>query len=215
MFFRTLMVPLLSIYTTIFTSYLHILFATLGTVFEHAYGFTSGQSGLAYLGMNFGFIVGLSSIGYYSDWYLLRMEKRNNTRKAEYRLPPVILGSIMIPAGYIWYGWPITYHIHWVIPLFGSGLVAIGATYTYVPVQMYLVDVFTIYAASATGAVSIFRSALTAVIPLAANPLYDKLGYGWGNTLLAFIAFVSVPLPVFLFRNGEKVRANPRFQPRL
>ena len=215
MFFRSPMVPLLGVYTTVFTSYLNILFATLGTVFEQVYGFTSGQSGLAYLGMALGFIIGLLSIGYYSDWYVLRMERKHGARKPAYRLPPLILGSLMLPAGFIWYGWPIEYHVHWLTSIFGSGLIAVGAMYSYMPVQMYLVDVFTIYAASAVGAVTIFRSALTTVIPLAANPLYDRLGYGWGNTLLAFIAFMFVPFAILLFRYEERIRTNPRFRPRL
>ena len=78
---------------------------------------------------------------------------------------------------------------------------------------MYIVDTYTIHAASATGACTIIRSVCSALIPLGANPLYDKLGYGWGNSLLAFIALGFVPVAIVLLKYGEQIRTNPRFQP--
>ena len=86
------------------------------------------------------------------------------------------------------------------MPIFGSAFIAIGILYTYLPVQMYLVDTYTLFAASANGACSIIRSLCAALIPLAANPLYDRMGYGWGNSLLALIALRFVPIAVLLMK---------------
>lgn len=61
---------------------------------------------------------------------------------------------------------------------------------------MYLVDAFTIYAASALASNAVLRSILGAVLPLAAPSMYDRLGLGWGNSLLGFIALVMVPAPL-------------------
>jgi hypothetical protein len=37
--------------------------------------------------------------------------------------------------------------------------------------------------------------------PLFGQQMYDKLGYGWGNSLLGFLALViGVPFPIFIFR---------------
>ena len=77
---------------------------------------------------------------------------------------------------------------------------------------MYLVDAYTVFAASATGASTIIRSFCAALIPLGANPLYEKLGYGWGNSLLAFIALGGIPVAVLLMKYGERIRTHPRFQ---
>ena len=65
----------------------------------------------------------------------------------------------------------------WLAPVVGSGLVAFAAMYSYIPVQIYVVDVYTLHAASATGAISIVRSAIAAIVPLGADPLYQRLGY--------------------------------------
>jgi hypothetical protein len=36
--------------------------------------------------------------------------------------------------------------------------------------------------------------------------MYDKLGMGWGNSLLGFLALALVPIPFFIKRYGEKLR---------
>lgn len=42
--------------------------------------------------------------------------------------------------------------------------------------------------------------------------MYNKLGLGWGNSLLAFIALGLVPVPFVFIRYGERIRKSPRFQ---
>lgn len=34
--------------------------------------------------------------------------------------------------------------------------------------------------------------------------MYEKLGLGWGNTLLAFMAFAMMPLPWVIMKAGQK-----------
>ena len=42
--------------------------------------------------------------------------------------------------------------------------------------------------------------------------MYDKLGYGWGNSLLAFVAILlGVPGPLLLWKYGEILRAKSPF----
>lgn len=73
-------------------------------------------------------------------------------------------------------------------------------------VNMYLIDTFTIYAASALAAIIVIRSIGGAVLPLAALPMYNTLGYGWGNSILGFIAAVMIPMPFLIIRYGERLR---------
>ena len=72
--------------------------------------------------------------------------------------------------------------------------------------QMYLVDAFTIYAASALAANTVVRSIAGAVLPLAGLRMYDALGMGWGNSLLGFIALAIAPLPFLILKWGEHLR---------
>ena len=79
-------------------------------------------------------------------------------------------------------------------------------------VQTYFVDVFTIYAASAIAANTVLRSLMGAFLPLAGPSMYRALGLGWGNSLLAFIGVAMIPITVFFYKYGERIRTHPRFQ---
>jgi hypothetical protein len=72
--------------------------------------------------------------------------------------------------------------------------------------QTYLVDAFVLYAASSIAANTVLRSLLGGLLPLAGLSLYDKLGYGWGNSLLGFISLAMVPIPALFSIYGEKIR---------
>ena len=76
------------------------------------------------------------------------------------------------------------------------------------PIQLYLVDTFT-YAASALAAASVFRSMLGFAFPLFGQQMFNALGLGGGNSLLAGLAIVlGIPFPVWLWFYGERMRAN-------
>jgi hypothetical protein len=47
------------------------------------------------------------------------------------------------------------------------------------PTQVYMVDAFSDYAASALAATGVMRSIMGGTLPLAGLPLYSALGYGW------------------------------------
>jgi len=79
-------------------------------------------------------------------------------------------------------------------------------------VSTYLVDAYTVYSASAIAANTVFRSLAGAVLPLAGGRMYETLGLGWGNSLLAFIALGLSPVPFLFYRYGERIRTSKRFR---
>lgn len=79
-------------------------------------------------------------------------------------------------------------------------------------VSAYLVDAYTLHSASAMAANTVLRSIFGAVLPLAGVRMYDTLGLGWGNSLLAFIAVALAPVPVLFFKYGERIRTSKRFK---
>lgn len=82
-------------------------------------------------------------------------------------------------------------------------------------ISIYLVDAFTLHAASAMAANTVLRSTFGALLPLAGPKMYATLGLGWGNSLLAFIALALCPMPWFFLKYGERIRTHPRFQIKL
>jgi hypothetical protein len=80
------------------------------------------------------------------------------------------------------------------------------------PVSTYLIDAFNLHAASALAANAVLRSLVGALFPLAGPKMYDSLGLGWGSSLLAFIALALCPIPILLYKYGERIRKSPLFQ---
>ena len=71
---------------------------------------------------------------------------------------------------------------------------------------MYLVQTYGMYSASAIAASKVFQSLAGAILPLAGPPMFDRLGLGWGNSVLAFIALTFAPVPWLFYKYGERLR---------
>ncbi|KAB8235352.1 MFS transporter [Aspergillus alliaceus] len=213
--FLSPIVMIVSLYSAVTYSYMYILFTTFTDVFENVYGFTPGQAGLSYLGLGMGFCVGQITVGYYSDRHVKKQEKVHGKMKPEHRLPPLVLGCFLVPIGLFWYGWSAEYELHWIVPICGTFFIGVGIYYVHLVTQVYLVDSYTLYAASAVSAELALRCIFGAIVPLAGTPLYDTLGLGWGNSLLGFIALTFAPTSFYLLRYGESIRTNPNFMPKM
>ncbi|EYE96666.1 MFS transporter [Aspergillus ruber CBS 135680] len=164
--------------------------------------------GLNYISLGLGFIIGSQSCARTNDRIYRRLKARNNnTGKPEFRVPLLYISSFLIPTGLFIYGWTAQSHTHWIAPNIGACLFSIGNIIAFQCMQTFMVDSYTRYAASALGAASFLRSICGFAFPLFAPYMYQALDYGWGNSLLAFVAIgLGVPAPVFLWFYGEKLR---------
>ncbi|KAL9109983.1 MAG: hypothetical protein Q9227_005506 [Pyrenula ochraceoflavens] len=187
--------------------YMYLLFTTFPRVFQGQYGFSNSSVGLTYLGVGIGCASGLIFCGAISD----RLVKTLTTHyggdpKPEYRLPAMFIGALCVPIGLFLYGWSADKKVHWIVPIIGTAFLGVGMFVIFMPAQTYLVDAYTIYAASASAAATVFRSVLGSTIPLAGNSMYDALGLGWGTSLLGFIAVAFIPVPFVFWKFGERIR---------
>lgn len=106
------------------------------------------------------------------------------------------------------YGWSVEYGTHYMVPMVATGIIGFGLLMTFMPATTYLVDVFTVHAASAMAASTVLRSLAAAFIPLSSQTMYAQLGYGWGNSLLGFVALLLIPIPFLFIKFGERIRAS-------
>jgi hypothetical protein len=100
------------------------------------------------------------------------------------------------------------YQVFWIVPILGLVPFGFGMIGIFMPIQTYIIDSFPEFAASAIAALTTSRSLLGALLPLAAPSLYAKLGLGWGNSLLGFIAVAMIPAPALIYKFGGRIRKN-------
>jgi len=200
-------VLIISLCIGIVFAYIFLLFTTFPAVFEEQYHFSASIVGLSYLGLGVGMVLGLVTFSAISDRLLRKMTKRANGKsKPEYRLPIMMLGTTTIPIGLFWYGWSAYSKVHWIVPIIGTSFVGFGMMMIFLPVQVYLIDAFTEYAASAMAAGTVCRAFIGAFLPLAGPAMYSSLGLGWGNSLLGFVAMAFFPMPILLYKYGGMLR---------
>ncbi|TVY42954.1 MFS transporter [Lachnellula subtilissima] len=204
-------VLLLSLFAALVFGQTFLLFTTFPTVFEEQYGFTTGTSGLSYLGMGIGMISGIILFRLLSDKILKKAAlDGDGTMKPEYRLPLMVYFTPVLPIGFFWYGWSAHAQVHWIVPIIGTSFIGIGALFvvrdSQMPIQIYLVDAFGEYAASALAANTMLRSLAGCFLPLAGPPMYKALGLGWGNSLLGFLSLGFAVVPIFFWKYGEQMR---------
>jgi hypothetical protein len=110
-----------------------LLFTTFPMVFELQYGFSSGVSGLAYLGLGIGMMFGVVLFSVLSDKMVKRLTaKGDKTMKPEYRLPLMVYFTPIIPVGFFWYGWSADNKIQWMMPIIGTLFIGLGSLFVIV-----------------------------------------------------------------------------------
>ncbi|KAI8683389.1 MFS domain-containing protein [Fusarium keratoplasticum] len=198
-------------YLMIVYGYLYLLFTSVPFIFQGAYGFSASTVGLVYLGLGVGSFVGLFWFSIDSNKQLQKMkalQQDHKDVKPEVRLKLLPVGTLLLPVGFFIYGWTTEYETHWMAPIVGLAVIGTGNLMCFMAVSMYLVDAYNLYAASALAANTVMRSIAGATLPLCALKMYDALGLGWGNSLLAFIAIALLPIPLLIGRYGEKLRTS-------
>ncbi|KAJ5326351.1 uncharacterized protein N7506_009453 [Penicillium brevicompactum] len=212
--FGSPIVFLMALFAAITYGYLYLMFTTITSIFESKYGFSPGVAGLAYLGFGIGSMIGLITTGIVAN-KIAQSHVKKGCFRPESRLLPMMVGCWFMPVGLFWYGWSAQAGVHWIVPILGTGVFAIGLMTVFMSASTYLVDSYLRYAASVTAANTALRSLIGALLPLAGPSMYEAMGLGWGNSLLAFIALVMCSVPFLFWKYGAMIRTHPRFQVKL
>ena len=206
-------VQVLALYAAYLYGLMYLLLSTFPVLWTERYHESVGVAGLNYISMGVGFALAAQILSPLNDRiYRILKTKNNGVGKPEFRIPIMVPGSVLVPIGLFIYAWTAQYHTHWVGPNIGVAIFAAGAIAGFQSVQTYLVDAYTRFAASAIAAATVLRSLAGFGFPLFAPYMYDKLDYGWGNSLLGFLAVgLGLPAPILLWIYGEKLRKQSPF----
>lgn len=148
------------------------------------------------------------------DSYLAKAKARGAkwSQIEEYRrLPLACLGGPSYVVSLLWVGWTAYADVHWVVPMLSGILFGIGYLLIFMAILNYLSDAYETFSASAQSAGSCSRSIFGAVLPLAAKPMFNRLGVHWACSLLAFLSLGLSIIPFAFIRYGDKIRQNSKF----
>ncbi|KAK8152891.1 MFS multidrug transporter-like protein [Phyllosticta citrichinensis] len=206
-------VQFLAVYMAFLYGLMYLVLSTFPTLWTTTYNERIGIGGLNYISLGLGFFLGTQISAPINDRIYARLKARNNgVGRPEFRVPLIVPASLLVPVGLFWYGWSAQARAHWILPNVGAALFAAGTIVAFQCIQTYLVDSYARFAASAVSAAAVLRSLAGFGFPLFAPSLYQGLGMGWGNSLLAFLGLaLGVPAPILLWLYGEKLRMKSRF----
>ncbi|KAK0615718.1 major facilitator superfamily domain-containing protein [Bombardia bombarda] len=202
----------MSIYVAITYGILYLLFTTFSFVYTQQYGFDEGTSGLTFLPAGLGMMIGIVVFGAMSDGVVKKRTAAGLVHTPEIRVLPsfTVPAGLAIPTGLFIYGWTAYYGVHWIVSMIGVLVFAAGLMGVMMCIQNYLLDSFPTWAASTTAALAVLRSLAGALLPLGGLEMYNKLGLGWGNSLLGFISLALVPIPIVFYVYGARIRRKGR-----
>ncbi|KAI4100756.1 MAG: hypothetical protein L6R37_005293 [Teloschistes peruensis] len=206
-------VQVLAVYMAYIYGLMYLVLSTFPVLWADRYHESVGIVGLNYISMGLGFMIGAQVFAPLNDRIYRILKKGNDgVGKPEYRVPTMVPGSVLVPIGLFIYAWTAQYHTHWIGPNIGVAIFSVGAIASFQVIQTYIIDAYTLYAASALAAVTVLRSLGGFGFPLFAPYMYNTLDYGWGNSLLAFIAIgLGIPAPFLLWIWGESLRKRSPF----
>lgn len=121
---------LVTIYMSVIYGIIYLFFSAYPIAFQEDRGWNAGVGALPFLGLIIGVCLGAGLIAYTSKTTFKRALEREGKVIPESRLPPMMVGGFVFPAGMFWFAWTSSPNITWVpqviagIPI-GMGLLLI------------------------------------------------------------------------------------------
>ncbi|TVY84239.1 putative efflux pump mfs2 [Lachnellula suecica] len=189
---------------------MYIVLSTFSSLWTEQYHQSVEISGLHYIACALGEVAGSQLGGPLMDRLFLYMRARSGGEEhiPEHRVPLVYVGAPLVPIGLFIYGWTSQYLVHWIAVDIGIFITMFGMQIAGLPLQAYVIDTYGEHISSALAASQFLKSLTAFLFPLFAPAMYRALGYGWGNSLIAFASiFIGLPAPLIIWFWGSRLRA--------
>ncbi|KAF2798597.1 MFS general substrate transporter [Melanomma pulvis-pyrius CBS 109.77] len=197
----------ISLYAAFCYAIVYLAVVAYAIEFEGVRGWNAVNGSLPFLGIMVGVLFG-AGVNYWGQRYYRKcFIAAGNKVVPEARLMPMIIGSFFFPAGLFIMGWTSKKDTHWIGFTIGGTCVGLGFFTIFQSGVNYLIDTYSMMAASALAANIFLRSFLAAAFPLFAGAMFTRLGLDWGMSLLGFIATAMIPIPFLFYIFGKKIRA--------
>jgi MFS family permease len=214
---------------------MYMEFAAFPIVFEENLKWPQSTSGLSFTGMMIGQILGCA-YSILDDGRYKKVADRTAYGRPppEARLIPAMVGAVTLPVGLFWFAWTNFPRIHWIVCEIGTVLFGFSHVSIFLSVVNYLVDGYTLYAASALAGNAVIRALFGAALyvshlcgpnftdskvkltqflhsPLFTTPMYQNLGIHWASSISAFLALACLPFPWIFYKYGPAIRRHCQY----
>lgn len=204
-------VLLISIWMAIVYGTLFMLFGAFPIVYAEARGWSQGISGLPFLGVAVGMMSGCGYCILDNRRYLRIARANNGEAPPEARLAPALVGALAIPIGMFWFAWSNGPSVPWIVSVMAAAPFGFGIVLAFLACVNYLIDAYTIYAASVLAASAVLRSLFAVVFPLFTTYMYRNLGIHWASSVPAFLAAACAPFPFVFYKYGLSIRLKCKY----
>lgn len=197
------------------------LSASTVTIFQETYGYNDTITGLCYLPLGIGSVVGSFGAGRIYDHVLRRVATRHgfdvdngdrlseaglNFPWARARLYVIVPGALIGPLFLIGYGWVVEAKTTVAAPLIFQFFFSVFCMAVANGCNLMIIDSYPTKSATASAANNISRCLVGAGATALVEPMLQSLGRGWTFTLDAFILMVLVPALWPIWRYGVEWR---------
>ena len=199
---------LITLYNSFIYGLLYLLLTAMPLIFQGRYHFKLGIDVLPYIGILIGTTIGAVINVLVEEFISNRLKKTDSKYIPEYRLIPMMIGSVPFCGGLFWFCWggdfPET--VHWIVPTIGGAFVGLGLLLIFLPCFNYIIDCYLFFAASALAGNTFMRSVFGGVFPLFSYQMFVKMQIKYAGTLLGCVAAVLIPVPILFYKYGHIIR---------
>ncbi|KAF3940293.1 hypothetical protein ABW19_dt0200279 [Dactylella cylindrospora] len=198
-----------AVYIAIIYAILYMSFVAYPIVFSDLRGWAPKYSGLAFMGICAGTFIGIA-LDPVVRWGYNKHKVDPETGKVppEALIWSVCVAAVLSPIGLFIFAWTSDPRIvePWIISILAGIPYGAGNCLIFIHGSNYLLNSYSIYAASALAGNTVARSILGGVLPLVAPDMYKTLSPPIAGTILAVLATVLIPIPWGFYKWGKKIR---------
>jgi DHA1 family multidrug resistance protein-like MFS transporter len=229
MMIREPILIVMTIYISLVYGILYLIFFAYPFSFEGDRGMSPSIGSLPFIAIFIGVLIACVSLAW--ETKAIFMPKFVKAKKVipEERLPPMMVGGVVLVIGLFWFAWTSQPSISPWPQIISGVFIGCGVSslhppqhssfanpllqiiMVFMPAVVYLVDVYLYEANSALAANTFIRSLVAAVFPLFAPYMYRDLGTQWATSVLAFLCLALVPVTMFLYVYGARIRSWSKF----
>ncbi|KAF1843249.1 citrinin biosynthesis transporter CtnC [Cucurbitaria berberidis CBS 394.84] len=204
---------LVTAYMSFLYGIVYLLFEAYPVSFHQERDWSLGVSQLPFTAFIVGIILGAGIIAYSTATNFTRSYVKHGKAIPEERLPPMIVGAVILPIGLFMFAWTSNPNITWVPQVIATALIGVGCMVPFWQGMSYLIDCYGFYANSAIAVNTFMRSIAGAFFPLFTHAMYRNLGVAWATSLLGFLCVAFLPVPILFYIYGAKIRAKSKWAP--